>query len=237
MFQEKQQIMDYLRQIENDLIEKEQIKQREALLRQDYEQLKNSIQHDLQKQCDTLTDRVNETGDKKIQDELRQNLVMLTAQLEATNQAWHEFQQAQLENFRNKFQNYLPMENNFSFDEIAQSIIDYLNKRDHFSDSISTQSTPLLINDHDAELRHNIEMLTTQCTQLDKANRAWQEYQLAQIDQFRNTLRDYLPLEENVSFDEAAQLIVDRMRKEREEFQQLEKTNEELRLGKFCSLS
>ncbi len=30
MFQEKQQIMDYLRQIENDLIEKEQIKQRES---------------------------------------------------------------------------------------------------------------------------------------------------------------------------------------------------------------
>lgn len=40
MFQEKQQIMDYLRQIENDLIEKEQIKQRELLLRQEFDQLK-----------------------------------------------------------------------------------------------------------------------------------------------------------------------------------------------------
>ncbi len=48
MFQEKQQIMDYLRQIETDLIEKEQIKQRESLLRQDYEQLKNSLHQNQQ---------------------------------------------------------------------------------------------------------------------------------------------------------------------------------------------
>ncbi|CAF4993340.1 unnamed protein product, partial [Rotaria socialis] len=41
--------MDYLRQIENDLIEKERIKQRESLLREDYEQLKNSIYHDQQR--------------------------------------------------------------------------------------------------------------------------------------------------------------------------------------------
>ncbi len=327
MFQEKQQIMDYLRQIENDLIEKEQIKQREISLRQDYEQLKNSIHqdqqkiqdlqqqcsqllktiqnqneekdqfvkqlssqfhipiescelsldniiqpienhfNDLQHQCDTLTERVNElqsnqTGDNE--DELQQNLVMLSAQcaqLEEANKAWQEFHQAQLENFRNKFRNNLPMENNISFDEIAQSIIDYLNQlineRDHLlqnhsesslseqmhvtpSDDISAQSTPSLINDHDAELRENIKVLTTQCAQLDKANRAWQEYQLAQIDQFRNKLRDYLSLNENVSFDEAAQLIVDQITKEREEFkqryQELEKHNEDLRLESATNL-
>lgn len=39
MLQEKQQVMDYLRQIENDLVEKEQIKQRESKLRKDYEKL------------------------------------------------------------------------------------------------------------------------------------------------------------------------------------------------------
>ena len=240
MFQEKQQIMDYLRKIENDLIEKEQIKQREALLRQDYEQLKSSIQHDqqkivdLQQECDRLTQRLNEfnqTGDDNAQ--LQQNLAVLTtqcAQLQTANQAWQEFHQSQLENFRNKLKHNLPIENNFSFDEIA----DYLNKREHLSDSIndthvtssqiSAQSTPLLINDHDAELRDKIDTLTTQCAELDKANRAWEQYQLAQIDQFRNTLKDYLPLEENASFDQAAQLIVDQLKA-------LEKTNEELRLG------
>lgn len=46
VFQEKQQIMDYLRQIESDLIEKERIKQRELLLRQDYEHLKESVSLD-----------------------------------------------------------------------------------------------------------------------------------------------------------------------------------------------
>jgi chromosome segregation ATPase len=39
MLQEKQQVMDYLRQIENDLVEKEQIKQRESILRKDFDKL------------------------------------------------------------------------------------------------------------------------------------------------------------------------------------------------------
>lgn len=43
MLQEKQQIMDYLRQIENDLVEKEQLKQSQAILTKEFEQLK--IQH------------------------------------------------------------------------------------------------------------------------------------------------------------------------------------------------
>jgi hypothetical protein len=39
MLQEKQQVINYLRQIENDLIEKEQIKQHETILRKDFEKL------------------------------------------------------------------------------------------------------------------------------------------------------------------------------------------------------
>ena len=46
MFQEKQQIMDYLRQIENELVEKEQIRQRESLLREERDQLQLVNQHD-----------------------------------------------------------------------------------------------------------------------------------------------------------------------------------------------
>ncbi|CAF3096311.1 unnamed protein product, partial [Rotaria sp. Silwood2] len=48
MLQEKQQVMDYLRQIENDLIEKEQIKQRESILRKDYEKLQLTHKQDRQ---------------------------------------------------------------------------------------------------------------------------------------------------------------------------------------------
>jgi chromosome segregation ATPase len=65
--------MDYLRQIENDLIEKEQIKQREMLLREDYEQLKKSINHDqqkieeLQKECSNLLKTIQIQNEEKNQ--------------------------------------------------------------------------------------------------------------------------------------------------------------------------
>jgi hypothetical protein len=48
MLQEKQQVMDYLRRIETDLVEKEQIKQRELILRKDYEKLQLIHQKDRQ---------------------------------------------------------------------------------------------------------------------------------------------------------------------------------------------
>ena len=63
MFQEKQQIMDYLRQIENDLIEKEQIKQRELVLRQDYEQLQLINKQD-RKEIEQLRNSINEDQQK-----------------------------------------------------------------------------------------------------------------------------------------------------------------------------
>lgn len=175
-------------------------------------------------------------------DELRENLALLTnqcARLEEANQAWQQFHQVQLENFRNKLRTQLPMENEFSFDEMAQTIIDHLHRShdshaapDTPSDTISIQSTPSLLNDHDAELqqlRHTNALLIEQNSQLDQANRAWQQFQLAQLDSFRDKLRDCLVLEENTSFDQAAQLI----HKQHEEFQQrcetLQKTNEDLR--------
>jgi chromosome segregation ATPase len=49
MLQEKQQVMDYLRQIENDLVEKEQIKQREIILRKDFEKLQLTHKQDQEK--------------------------------------------------------------------------------------------------------------------------------------------------------------------------------------------
>lgn len=181
------------------------------------------------------------TGDE--QNELRENLAVLTGQcgrLEEANQAWQQFHQVQLDNFRNKLRNQLPIENDFSFDEMAQSIIDHLHRSvnppseislSHAaqdtpvtpSDEISIQSTPSLLNDHDAELqqlRQTNALLTMQNSQLDQANRAWQQFQLAQLDSFRNHLRDYLVLEENTSFDQAAQLIIDLINKQREEFHQ-----------------
>ncbi|CAF4757662.1 unnamed protein product [Rotaria sp. Silwood2] len=69
MFQEKQQIMDYLRQIEDDLIEKERIKQRELLLRQEYEQLQLINKQD-QYNIQQLRNSINE--DQQILEKLQQ---------------------------------------------------------------------------------------------------------------------------------------------------------------------
>ncbi len=197
------------------------------------------------------------------ENELRENLARLTtqcAQLDEANHAWQQFHQSELDNFRNKLQNNLPIDKNLSFDEIAQLIVDHLNQQidqepelSSFNPSkqihvtpfeevpiqniTSVQSTPSLLNEHDEELRQlreNIATLTSQCTQLDEANRAWQQYQQTQLEHFRNKLQDYLPLDENISFDQTAQLIVDQIIKEREEFdqryQELEKANDDFRI-------
>ena len=59
MFQEKQQLMDYLRQIESELVEKEQIKQREYLLRQEYEELQSVNKKD-RKEIEQLNNAINQ---------------------------------------------------------------------------------------------------------------------------------------------------------------------------------
>jgi chromosome segregation ATPase len=59
MFQEKQQLMDYLRQIESELVEKEQIKQREHLLRQEYEELQSLNKKD-RKEIEQLNNAINQ---------------------------------------------------------------------------------------------------------------------------------------------------------------------------------
>jgi predicted negative regulator of RcsB-dependent stress response len=91
------------------------------------------------------------------------------------------------------------------------------------------------------QLRENVEALTAQCAQLDAANRAWQQYQQTQVDNLRNKLIDYLPIDENASFDEFGQLIVDQIVKERENFngrfQAIEKAKDELRSGSFIFIS
>jgi len=100
------------------------------------------------------------------------------------------------------------------------------------------QSASPLINEHEQELqqlRQNLTLLTNQCAQLDEANRAWQLYQQTQLDHFRNTIQDYLPMDDNLSLEQAAQQIVDQIIKERtdftEQYHALEKANDDLRSG------
>jgi len=96
-----------------------------------------------------------------------------------------------------------------------------------------------LDNEREAEelrqLRENVFTLTSQCAQLDEANRAWQQYQQTQFDNFREKICDVLPIDENASFDEIAQQITEQINKEREDvnerYAELVKTIDELRSG------
>jgi DNA anti-recombination protein RmuC len=70
--------------------------------------------------------------------QLRESVIILTAQcaqLDEANRAWQQYHQTQLDSFRNKLVDQLPIDENRSLDEIGQQIIDQMNKeREHFSE-------------------------------------------------------------------------------------------------------
>ncbi|CAF5028174.1 unnamed protein product, partial [Rotaria sp. Silwood1] len=256
--------------------------------------------------------------------ELRESLTTLTTQytqLNEANRTWEQYHQNQLDSFKNKLQVKLPMETDYSFDDIAQHITTYIDqiqkerenlmqylqtsetltndlrselannntimqetyantinelnqkilmlkqqndqleaeRKTLITDSTSVESQPVnkqisaspvheakihtitpiqsglpLIDEQELQqLRDNVTLLTNQCAQLDEANRAWQQYQTAQLQDFRSKLHDYLTFDENASFDIIAQQIVEQISKEREDFNEkyeaIEKANDILR--------
>ena len=63
--------------------------------------------------------------------QLRESVTILTAQcaqLDEANRAWQQYHQTQLDSFRNKLVDQLPIDENTSLDEIGQQIIDQMNK-------------------------------------------------------------------------------------------------------------
>jgi len=80
--------------------------------------------------------------------------------------------------------------------------------------------------------------LTTQCAQLDEANRSWQQFHQTQLDNFRDKLRNSFPLDNSASFDDISQQMVvhlDQVQNERQsliqQLQTYEKLNNDLRTG------
>ncbi|CAF4779136.1 unnamed protein product, partial [Rotaria socialis] len=90
------------------------------------------------------------------------------------------------------------------------------------------------------QLRETVALLTAQCTQLDEANRAWQQYLQTQVQDFRSKLQDYLPVNENISLDYVAEQIIEQISKERqafnEKYETLEKAMENLQLESGTNL-
>lgn len=63
--------------------------------------------------------------------ELHEKIASLTAQyaqLEEANRAWQSYQQTQLDNFKTKLHDHLPIDESSSFDDIAQEIVDQMTK-------------------------------------------------------------------------------------------------------------
>ena len=81
----------------------------------------------------------------------------------------------------------------------------------------------------------NYAFLSSQYGQLNEANRAWQEFHRSQVENFRSTIQDCIEFDDDVSFDNLAQQIVDAITKEREslneQYQALEKAYNEIQSG------
>ncbi len=102
----------------------------------------------------------------------------------------------------------------------------------------SVQSSSPPTHEHEQQLhqlQQHIATLTNQCAQLDEANRAWQQYQQTQLNNFTNIIHNYLPIDDNASLEHIAQQIVDQITTERqhltEQCQTLEQINNDLQSG------
>ncbi|CAF4156380.1 unnamed protein product, partial [Rotaria sordida] len=185
-------------------------------------------------------------------DQLRQDFENLTIQYKQLDEMNRSWQQNQLMILNDRFKLDNNNNNNLSFDDTIQQIENRFNNLQNQYDILVNRVIELqeismnqtgdnnniktIENQRDNELQQlqeQIVVLTNQCAQFDEANRAWQQFQQAQLDNFRNKLRDHFPFDENLSFDQIAQLIINQIIKEREDFNQqyeiLQKTNDELR--------
>ncbi len=77
---------------------------------------------------------VRDEGEAEELRQLRENVVVLTAQcaqLDVANRAWQQYHQTQSDDFRRKLHDYLPIDENISLDEMAQQIVNHLNQERH----------------------------------------------------------------------------------------------------------
>ena len=87
--------------------------------------------------------------------QLREELTTRTAQckqLSEVNQAWSQFQQAQLELMRNKLEEKLPIDPSLSLDQVAQRIVDHLTEQEQLVKHANTvqQKRDIPILDHNS---------------------------------------------------------------------------------------
>ena len=143
-------------------------------------------------------------------DELNREILALKEQF-ATNQ------QESNENLSDKIyaqlKSILPVSNEANLDDITSHINNLINENNLFKEkelsltkdleNIKRQCEELLSEKPGEE----IILLQTQCTQLDTANQAWQQFYDNQLNFLRNQFKDYLDLEKDTNFDQIIRKI------------------------------
>jgi len=66
----------------------------------------------------------------------------------------------------------------------------------------------------DDQIKQNYILLQNQCTQLDNANRAWQQFYDNQMEMIKNQFKDYLDFDKNLNFDQIIQMIASEFQKQ-----------------------
>lgn len=139
-------------------------------------------------------------------DEIRQlqdNVAALTAQcaqLDEANRAWQLYQQKQVDDFRNKLNDYLSIDGNTSFDEMARQIVDQVTQeRDDFSEkyqSLQRANDNLQSNEHLQSIRQPyINTIDTLNQELLSIKEAYD-----QLDQQNQVLADRLEQQSTRTF-------------------------------------
>ena len=79
----------------------------------------------------------------------------------------------------------------------------------HTITPVQSSSSPNIEEENELQqLRANLSNLTAQCSQLNEANLAWQQFHQNQIELFRNKLQDSVLLDENSTLEQIAQQIL-----------------------------
>ena len=233
MLQEKQQIMDYLRQIETDLVEKEQLKQRESFLRKDVEQLQAGQKKDRQ-DIERLKSQIND--DRAKLDQLEQERLQLFKTIQSSDETNGKLE-LELDSYRSATKRLcaqlrVPFGSAQSIDQAIPSL-----EERYRSEQVSqarihqvplVQSASDVHNEHENEearqLREDLHTMTAQLTQMNEANAAWQLY----VGNSLSTLHDrfQLPELESSSFEDAMELLENRFHGLNQQLVELSNTNE-----------
>ncbi|UJR33572.1 hypothetical protein I4U23_021010 [Adineta vaga] len=189
--------------------------EKETLLHQLEKQTAANNQHQNTQTADSENvDAAQQQQQQAEMSELRENLTSLTNQLDETIRSWQQFEQKQLELLKN----LLPFSNKTSLEDTIQEIIAHVNQLTKELDSSKENEREL---NHryvqlreesqmeDIKMKEDLVLLQNQCGELDSANRAWQLFYNQQIDVVKNKLKDYISFNDNSTFDEIIQIIVD----------------------------